>query len=58
MSTKIQKGQIELMKEFPACRKGKMVNSSEATLLQKLDIKPFLYGMEMLNVYSEGSILS
>ena len=48
MSTKIQKGQIELMKEFPACFKGRSVGTSEATLLQKLNIKPFLYGMELL----------
>ena len=57
MSTKIQKGQIELMKEFTACTKGKIVGTSEASLLQKLNIKPFLYGMELMHVYSEGNIL-
>ena len=36
------------MKEYPACVKGRIVGTSEATLLQKLDIKPFLYGMELV----------
>ena len=47
MSTKIQKGQIEL-KEFLACFKGRSVSTSEATLLQKLNIKAFLYGIKLL----------
>lgn len=57
ISTKIQKGQIEIVKEFKVCEKGKIVTNSEASLLQKLGIKPFFYGMEVISVYDDGSIL-
>ena len=58
MSTKIQKGQIEISKEFKVCTKGKKVGNSEAVLLQKLNIKPFAYGMEICYVFDEGTILT
>jgi len=32
------------------------VGSSEATLLQKLDIKPFFYGLIPLKVFKDGSV--
>jgi len=37
ISTKIQKSQIEITKEFRVCTKGKKVANSEAVLLQKLN---------------------
>lgn len=58
ISTKIQKGQIEITKEFKVCEKNRPVSNSEATLLQKLGIKPFAYGMEIIAVYDDGSILT
>lgn len=58
ISTKIQKSQIEITKEFKVCEKGRPVSNSEATLLQKLNIKPFAYGMEIISVYDDGSILT
>jgi large subunit ribosomal protein LP0 len=58
MSTKIQKGQIEISKDFKVCTKGKKVGNSEAVLLQKLNIKPFAYGMEIVYVFDEGTILT
>jgi len=58
ISTKIQKGQIEMSKEFKVCTKGKKVANSEAALLQKLSIKPFQYGIEMKYVYDDGSIMT
>ena len=39
------------------CTKGKKVKASEAALLKKLNFKPFEYGMKVLSVYDEGSIL-
>jgi len=36
-TTKIQKSQIEITKEFRVCTKGKKVLNSEAALLQKLN---------------------
>jgi large subunit ribosomal protein LP0 len=58
MSTKIQKGQIEISKEFKVCTKGKKVGNSEAVLLQKLNIKPFAYGMEICHVFDDGTVLA
>jgi len=58
ISTKIQKGQIEIVKEFKVCEKGKKIGNSEAAILQKLNIKPFAFGMEILYVYDDGSILT
>jgi len=58
ISTKIQKGQIEITKEFKVCEKGKKIGNSEAAILQKLNIKPFAFGMEILFVYDNGSILT
>ena len=58
ISTKIQKGQIEIVKDVKVCTKGQPVGNSEATLLQKLNIRPFMYGMEIVAVYDDGSILA
>jgi len=58
ISTKIQKGQIEIVKEFRVCEKGKKIGNSEAAILQKLNIKPFAFGMEILFVYDDGAILT
>lgn len=58
ISTKIQKGQIEIVKEFKVCEKGKKIGNSEAAILQKLNIKPFSFGMEILFVYDDGAILT
>jgi len=57
ISTKIQKGQIEITKEFKVCEKGKKIGNSEAAILSKLNIKPFSFGMEIQFVYDDGAIL-
>lgn len=57
ISTKIMKGQIEITKEFKVCTKNEKVTNSQAVLLQKLNIKPFSYGMEIQYVYDDGSIM-
>ncbi|GMF10862.1 unnamed protein product [Phytophthora lilii] len=56
IATKIQKGQIEIVTEVLLTRKGEKVGNSEAALLQKLDIKPFSYGLTIEQVYDNGSI--
>jgi len=58
ISTKIQKGQIEISKEFKVLEKGKKIGNSEAAILSKLNIKPFAFGMEILYVYDDGAILT
>lgn len=57
ISTKINKGQIEITKDFKVCTKGKKVKASEAALLKKLNMKPFEYGMKIIGVYDDGAIL-
>jgi len=54
--SKISRGQVEIINDVHLIKKGQKVGSSESTLLAKLDIKPFQYGLVILNVYDEGSI--
>merc|ERR1719229_1871153 len=58
IGTKIVKGQIELVSEFPILKVGDKVSPSAAVLLNKLSIKPFEYGMEVQQVYQDGSVFS
>jgi len=44
--------------ELKLVTKGERVGSSEAALLQKLDIRPFTYGLKLRDVYDNGSIFS
>jgi len=56
--TKIVKGQIEITNPVNLIKKGDKVGSSEAALLQKLNIKPFSYGLVIDCVFDHGSIFS
>jgi large subunit ribosomal protein LP0 len=56
IASKINKGTIEILQDVQLIKKGEKVGSSEATLLQMLDIKPFQYGLQMIAVYDEGSV--
>jgi len=58
IGTKIVKGQIELVSEFPILKVGEKVAPSGAVLLSKLGIKPFEYGMEVEQVFQEGSVFA
>merc|ERR1719362_43420 len=56
IGTKIVKGQIELVSDFPILKKGDKVSPSASVLLTKLGIKPFEYGMEVEQVFQDGSV--
>merc|ERR1719510_2009698 len=56
IGTKIVKGQIELVSEFPILKMGEKVSASAAVLLGKLSIKPFEYGIEVQQVYQDASV--
>lgn len=56
IGTKITKGTVEILKDEKVISVGDKVGSSEATLLQMLNIKPFFYGMEVQHVYDNGSV--
>jgi len=56
IQSKIVKGQIEIVSDVHLISAGQKVGSSEATLLAKLDIKPFTYGLIIRTVYDNGSL--
>jgi large subunit ribosomal protein LP0 len=56
ISTKIVKGQIEIVAQIQVVEKDKKVGGSEAVLLKKLNIKPFHFGLKVLKVYDNGSV--
>jgi len=55
IASKINKGQIEILNDIHLIKKGDRVGSSEATLLQMLEVKPFEYGLNVVNVYDHGT---
>jgi len=55
--SKINKGQVDIVNDVKILVKGQRVGQSEATLLLKLSIKPFSYGLGILTVYDNGSIM-
>jgi len=54
--TKINKGTVEIVNDVNLLKKGDKVGSSEAALLQKLNIRPFSYGLTVLKIFDEGSV--
>lgn len=54
--TKIQRGQIEIVAEVHLIKKGDKVGPSEAALLDKLNIRPFDYGLMLETVYNNGNV--
>jgi len=56
IASKISKGQIEILSDVPLLKKGDKVGPSETTLLAKLSIRPFSYGLETRVIYDNGSI--
>merc|ERR1719265_94428 len=56
IATKIVKGQIELVTEFPILKVGEKVSPSAAVLMKKLSMAPFEYGMEVSLIYQDGTV--
>ncbi|KAK9819847.1 hypothetical protein WJX72_003187 [[Myrmecia] bisecta] len=56
--TKINKGTVEIVSDVALIKAGDKVGGSEATLLAKLGIKPFSYGLVVQQVYDQGSLYS
>ncbi|KAI5116770.1 hypothetical protein M0805_007851 [Coniferiporia weirii] len=53
--TKIARGTIEIVSDIKVVTAGTRVGSSEATLLNMLNISPFTYGMSVVQVYDQGN---
>jgi len=56
IASKINKGQVEIVSDVHLIKTGDKVGSSEATLLQKLNIKPFSYGLSLFMIYDDGAV--
>jgi large subunit ribosomal protein LP0 len=56
IGTKITKGSIEILTNVTLCQKGTKVSSSAVALLNKLNIKPFEYGIVVSHVYDDGAL--
>lgn len=54
--TKIVKGMIEITSDVKLITKGEKVSLSAQTLLGKLGLKPFEYGMIVRSVYQDGTV--
>jgi large subunit ribosomal protein LP0 len=53
--TKINKGTVEIIKEMTVVKAGERVGNSSATLLAKLGLKPFTYGLKPLKMFDNGN---
>lgn len=51
ISTKINKGTIEILNEVELIKAGNKCGNSEVALLQKLGIRPFFYGLSVTKMY-------
>lgn len=54
IATKINKGSIEIINDTEVIKEGNKVGTSEAALLAKLGVKPFMYGLAIHYVYEGG----
>jgi large subunit ribosomal protein LP0 len=56
INTKIVKGAVEIVTEKKVLSVGEKVDNSVAVLLQKLNIKPFFYGLQIKFVFDNGDV--
>jgi len=56
--TKIARGTIEIVGDVQVVTAGTRVGSSEAALLNMLNISPFTFGMQVQQIYDSGNIFS
>jgi large subunit ribosomal protein LP0 len=54
--TKIARGTIEIVTDVQVVTAGTRVGTSEATLLNMLNISPFSYGMTIVQIFDNGAI--
>jgi len=56
IGTKIVKGTIEIISAAKVCTRGEKISSSAVALLNKLNIRPFEYGIVVSTIYENGSV--
>eukprot|EP01089_Gocevia_fonbrunei_P005861 TRINITY_DN1635_c0_g1_i1.p1 TRINITY_DN1635_c0_g1~~TRINITY_DN1635_c0_g1_i1.p1 ORF type:complete len:280 (-),score=49.69 TRINITY_DN1635_c0_g1_i1:38-877(-) len=57
ISTKIVKGQVELVKDIPLLSAGEIVTESMFRLMELLKLKPFKYNMEVKALFDNGDLI-
>eukprot|EP00455_Lapot_gusevi_P021484 TRINITY_DN2253_c0_g1_i1.p2 TRINITY_DN2253_c0_g1~~TRINITY_DN2253_c0_g1_i1.p2 ORF type:complete len:314 (+),score=151.20 TRINITY_DN2253_c0_g1_i1:113-1054(+) len=55
IATKIVKGSVEIVSDVNLIKKGDKVGTSEVSLLSKLNIKPFSFGLQIVKIYEDGA---
>jgi large subunit ribosomal protein LP0 len=58
IATKITRGCVEILQDVALCKEGEKVGSSEAALMQMLDLRPFTYGLKLTTVFDDGFVYS
>jgi len=56
IGTRINKGCIEIISDIHLIKPGEKVTSSQAALLEKLNIQPFKYGLIAEHIYDDGEV--
>ncbi|KAI0319202.1 ribosomal protein L10-domain-containing protein [Amylostereum chailletii] len=56
--TKIARGTIEIVSDVQVVVAGSRVGTSEATLLNMLNVSPFTYGMSVVQIFDQGNVFS
>jgi len=56
IASKIERGQVAIINDVNLIKKGDKVLPGQATLLQKLSIRPFQYGLVPVVVFDNGSV--
>jgi len=56
IATKIVKGTIEILNQVHLIKLGDKITPSAVSLLSKLDIKPFFFGVKVSHVYEDGAV--
>jgi len=56
IGTRINKGCIEIISDIHLIKTGEKVTSSQAALLEKLNIQPFRYGLIPEQIYDDGEV--
>jgi len=56
IATKIARGAIEILTDVKLITKGERVSSGAVALLTKLDIRPFFFGIAVLQVFDQGCV--
>ncbi|KAL6552870.1 hypothetical protein OROHE_008234 [Orobanche hederae] len=56
ISTRINRGTVEILSEIVLVKKGQQIGNSQAVLLSKLGIRPFYSSVDIVSIYQNGCV--